>query len=182
MRLTDMDLLSSRLATSSQIRSRKCLRTQSMTNRLGASSLSVLGSCSACRGKIQVLSCCSLISPSRQEIHCCQIGFNLYLLVCFITVKNSHSPFLYPCAVYTTLIITLYKSASPYQFAQIVCRNPEFYPARSQREHMVTSRYHPCARFDRQYYTYPQPTQRGKFQFHQCFTRISLRMGRLIRE
>jgi len=91
MRLTDIDLLSSILATSSQIRSRKCLRTQSMTKRLGASSLSVLGSCSTCSGKIQVLSCCSLISPSREEIHCCQIGFNLYLFVCYIDVKTSHS-------------------------------------------------------------------------------------------
>ena len=162
-----MDLLSSILATSSQIRSRKCLRTQSITKRFGASSLSVLGSCSACSGKIQVLSCCSLISPSREEIHCCQIGFNLYLFVCFIAVENSHSRLLYPCAPHTTL----YKLVRPYQ---------EYYPARSQREHMRASRYHPSARIDRQYYTYPQPTQRGKPQFHQCFTRISLSMGRLI--
>ena len=98
MRLTDIDLLSSILATSSQIRSRKCLRTQSMTKRFGASSLSVLGSCSTCSGKIQVLSCCSLISPSREEIHCCQIGFNWCLFVFTLGCENCHSQLLCPSA------------------------------------------------------------------------------------
>ena len=72
-----MVLLSSRLVTSSRIRSRKCLRIQAMTKRLGANNLSVFKSCSTCSGKIQVLSCCSLISPSRQEMHCCQIKFKI---------------------------------------------------------------------------------------------------------
>jgi hypothetical protein len=95
-RLTDIDLLSSMLATSSLIRSRKCLRTQSITKRFGASSLRVPRSCSTCRGKIQVLSCCSLISPSRQEIHCCQIEFKACPFICLSVAKmlgsNNHCP------------------------------------------------------------------------------------------
>ena len=90
-RLTDIDLLSSMLATSSRIRSRKCLRTQSITNRFGASSLSVLGSCSTCSGKIQVLSCCSLISPSRQEIHCCHIEFKVCPFVRMSVAKSARN-------------------------------------------------------------------------------------------
>ncbi len=95
-RLTDIDLLSSMLATSSRIRSRKCLRTQSITNRFGASSLSVLGSCSTCSGKIQVLSCCSLISPSRQEIHCCQIEFKVCPFVRLSVAKSARNQLLCP--------------------------------------------------------------------------------------
>ena len=84
VRLTEIDLLSSRLSTSSFIRSRKCFRTQSMTKRLGANSFNVFNSCSTCSGRIQVLSCCSLISPSREDIHCCQIEFKVVSLLPYV--------------------------------------------------------------------------------------------------
>jgi hypothetical protein len=45
---------------------------------------------------------------------------------------------------------------------------------------MAVSLIQRSTRDDPQYYTYPQPTQRGEVQFHQCFTRISLWIGRLM--